>query len=76
MDTLPTCFSKIKIDQPRLTVAADSIHFQVLLESINVKNSGYTDAGTQIEIRVLWAKITYIKSHSKTFGFSPQIDMK
>ena len=34
MDTLPTCFSRIKIDQPRLTDAADSIHFQVWLESI------------------------------------------
>ena len=29
-----------------------------------------------IEIGVLWAKITYIKSHLKALGFSPQTDMK
>ena len=29
-----------------------------------------------IEIGVLWAKITYIKSHLKDLGFSPQTDMK
>ena len=29
-----------------------------------------------IEIGVLWAKITYIKIHSKALGFGPQTDMK
>ena len=29
-----------------------------------------------IEIEVLWAKITYVKSHSKALGFIPHTDMK
>ena len=29
-----------------------------------------------IEIGVFWAKITYVKSHSKALGFDPQTDMK
>ena len=29
-----------------------------------------------IEIGLLWAKIAYIKSHSKALGFDPQTDKK
>ena len=29
-----------------------------------------------IEIGLIWAKISYIKSHSKAFGFDTQTDMK
>ena len=29
-----------------------------------------------IEIGLLWAKITYIKIHSKALGFDPQTGMK
>ena len=29
-----------------------------------------------IEIGLIWAKITHIKSHSKALGFVPQIDVK
>ena len=29
-----------------------------------------------IEIGVIWAKITYVKSHSKALDFNPQTDMK
>ena len=29
-----------------------------------------------IEIGLIWAKITYVKIHSKALGFDPQIDMK
>ena len=27
-----------------------------------------------IEIGLIWAKITYVKSHSKALGFNPQTD--
>ena len=29
-----------------------------------------------IEIGVLWAKVTYVKGHSKALGFGLQTDMK
>ena len=29
-----------------------------------------------IEIGLLWAKITYVKSHLKALGFNPQTDTK
>ena len=50
MDTLPTCFSKIKIDQPRLTVAADSIHFQVWLQGESKRMAVSTVAQRGIQL--------------------------
>ena len=49
------------------------------LEIMNIQMRPFKTAAyyiSPIEIGVLWAKITYVKSLSKALGFNPQTDTK
>ena len=51
-----------------------TLHQKVFVQMRAPKTAAYYIS--PIEIGLLWAKITYVKSHSKALGFCPQRDMK
>ena len=50
------------------------INVEIVVQMRATKTVAYSISPT--EIGVLWAKITYVKSHWKTLSFDPQTDMK
>ena len=48
--------------------------FQTIVQMQASKTAAYYKS--PIEIGLLWAKITYAKSHSNALGFDPQTDIK
>ena len=66
LDTTPKWWSAL----------SEQTHLSELEKYSGVRLSFYTYYISPIEIGLLWAKITYLKTHSNALGFELQTDTK